>query len=579
MKEHELNRHRDIACAILGALDCPRALTVVILLRYEMWDEIANLKLDPMHFNDSDSFFRAHQATKLLSKAKWLKTSFDKAAVAKVKFLESEELCRETNLVWRQSFQNGHKPKPDFERILFSARRKIGEVLGSNLYSWVELCDFGPGADGSTENGMTSAYNKLSDPGCVTPGAYPYLNALCELTALSRLFVGNIGTGRLDIAFSRGNTVTFVPKSAKTDRPIAVEPRWNIFLQKGLGRYIRRRLKPRGVNLDYQGLNQALAILSSRTGKYATIDLASASDTVSYEVVKELIPFPWLSIFDSLRSPNYRLDGEWSEYHKWSSMGNGYTFELESLLFWAICSSVDEDISVYGDDLIVPAESYEAIREVLEFCGFRVNLEKSFSSGPFRESCGRDAFNGDDVTPIYWKEPLDDQGLLTLVNQLTVLSVRLGSKDFRLKNLKKTWKELVYQLPKRFQQRGPTTISTVVHDSQSQWRACRKYGWDGVFINIEVPVPRKFRYRNFDAAVLSQLLRREWSNFGLQFSCDSEEFLSLNSDLESLQRFAAEFCERPSLGSHGYTVRDRVEWKKRTVFIPCGYEDVGPWGS
>jgi hypothetical protein len=566
MKEHELDRHTEVANAILCALDCPRALSVVILLRYKMWDEIANLRLNPLDYNDPDTFFKAHQATKLLSKAKWLPTSFDKRQVAKAKFVESEERCRRTNVTWKQYHRHELKLTPDLEQIFHLARRKIGKVLGDDLYRWTELCDFGPGADGSTERGMTSAYNKLSTPGCVTFGAYPYLNVFCELTTLGRLFVGNIETGQLDLELSRGNSVTFVPKSAKTDRPIAVEPRWNIFFQKGVGRYIRNRLKHFGVNLDYQGLNQALATYSSYTGKYATIDLASASDTVSREVVKALLPEPWLTVLTALRSPAYRLDGEWHSYEKWSSMGNGYTFELESLLFWALCSSVNDDVAIYGDDLIVPTESFETIVRVLEFCGFEVNTEKSFSSGYFRESCGQDAFNGVSVTPIYWKEPLDDQGTLTLVNQLTVLAIRLGTSGFRNPSLKKVWKALVYQLPKRFQQRGPTSISTVVHDSESSWAAVRKFGWDGVHINVEVPVPQRFGFRHYDAAIASHLLRREWSNLGVQLP------------RSELSEFALGFAELPSLGSHGYTVRDRVVWKKRTVFVPCGYEDVGPWG-
>nr|QDH87026.1 MAG: RNA-dependent RNA polymerase [Leviviridae sp.] len=567
MKEHELDRHVEVAEAILRALDCPRSLAVVILLRNKMWDEIANLKLNPLDFNDPDEFFLAHQATKLLSKAKWLPTSIDKRQVAKDKFLESEQLCFRTNSIWASFRQSELNLQPDFRQILHSARRKIGKVLGSNLYAWTELCDFGPGADGSTVHGMTSAYNKLSNPGCVTRGAYPYLNVFCELTTLGRLFTGDIATGQLDITVSRGNSVTFVPKSAKTDRPIAVEPRWNMFFQKGLGRYVRNRLKHFGVNLDFQGLNQALAIYSSRTGKYATIDLASASDTVSYEVVSALLPEPWLTIFDSLRCGAYNLDGCWVPYSKWSSMGNGYTFELESLLFWALCSSIDDDISVYGDDLIVPTKSYDSIVRLLDFCGFKVNTEKSFSSGYFRESCGKDAFDGVDVTPIYWKEPLDDQGTLTLVNQISVLATRLGFSELRAPSLKKVWKDLVYRLPKRFQQRGPTLISTVVHDTSSAWASVRKNGWDGVYINIWVPVPRRFRYLHYDAAVASHLLRREWSNLGVQLA---------RSDLSD---HALSFSELPSLGSHGYTVRDRVDWKKRTVFVPCGYKDLGPWGS
>jgi hypothetical protein len=569
MKEHELNRHVKTAEQILTALDCPRSLAVVILLRNKMWDEIANLQINPLDFNDSSDFFRAYQATRLLSKAKWLPTSFDKTVVAKQKFVEAEEFCKATNHRWANYRRTELNLPPDFRQILHSVRRKIGKVLGDDLYSWTSLCDFGPGADGSTESGMTSAYNKLSTPGCVTLGSYPYLNTFCGLTSLGLLFTGSVETRMLDITFARGNSVTFVPKNAKTDRPIAVEPRWNIFFQKGLGRYIRNRLKHFGVNLDYQGLNQALAIYGSYTGKYATIDLASASDTVSREVVKACLPEPWLTIFSAMRSPDYLLDGEWKGYAKWSSMGNGYTFELESLLFWAICSSIDDDVSVFGDDLIVPTVSYEPIVRALEFFGFKVNTEKSFSSGYFRESCGQDAFNGDSVTPIYWKEPLDDQGTLTLVNQITVLATRLGSSEFRFPGLKKVWKELVYQLPKRFQRRGPASISTVVHDCQTSWKAVRKYDWDGLHITIEVPVSQRFRYYNYDAAVLSHLLRRDWSNLGVQLPRASED----------LSSFALGFSELPSIGSHGYTVRDRVFWKKRTVFVPCGYKDIGPWGS
>lgn len=539
MTKNDLDRHVESAQQILHALDCPRALSVSIMLKHSMWDEIANLKINPLDYNDSRSFFRAYQSVKLLSKAKWLPTSIDKEGVAKEKFSEAEKLCSRTNDFWRAYRQSKLQLLPGYERIISSARRKIGKVLGDQLYKWTELCDFGPGADGSTKRGMTSAYNKLTDPGDVTIGAYPYLDVFSEISSLSRLFLGDPETRRLRVEISRGNSVTFVPKNAKTDRPIAVEPRWNMFMQKGLGRYLRMRLKYFGVNLDFQGLNQALAIYGSYTGKYATLDLASASDTVSKELVLALLPEPWLTVFGALRSPAYHLDGEWRSYEKWSSMGNGYTFELESLLFWALASSVHEDVAVYGDDLIVPSDSFEAIVRVLELAGFSINTEKSFHLGPFRESCGQDAFLGDPVTPIYWKDPLDDQGTLSLVNQVNLLAIHLGSRELRSQSLKKAWKGLVYQLPKRFQTKGPDTLSTVIHDSESSWRAVRRYGWDGKFINLWLPQPRKFRYSHFEAAVISQ-------NF------------------------------QPS--TDGYSIRDHIVWKKRTVFVPCGYKDIGPWG-
>lgn len=533
-----LDYHVKVAQAILTGLACPRALTVSILLRHGEWDEIANLRISPSDYLTWDSFFRAYQATKLLSKARWLRTSFDTREVAVGKFKEAEEQCRRTNEIWALRRDGKLKFLRHIELALFRAQRKIGEVLGNHLYAWTELCDFGPGADGSTASGMTSAYNKLLTPGSVTAGAYPYLSVFTELTALGHCFVGNVATKRLDIEIAKGNRVTFVSKNAKTDRPIAVEPRWNIWMQKGLGAYLRRRLRLFGVNLDDQSINQRRAVEGSRTGKYATIDLASASDTVSREVVAALLPLPWLNVFDALRSPCYTFEGRTHEYHKWSSMGNGYTFELESLLFWALCSAVDSDVTVYGDDLVVPTSSFESIAEILEICGFTLNREKSFSDGPFRESCGADAFLGTISTPIYWKEPLDGLSILTLVNQITVLARRIGNPESRDSAFRSIWKELVYRLPRQFQTRGPTSISTVVHDSSASWSYVRRCGFDGVWLNVSVPVPRRFRYWDYNAAVLSQFFQ-------------------------------------PS--SDGFQVRDRFVWKKKTIFVPCGYEDIGPW--
>jgi hypothetical protein len=58
-------------------------------------------------------------------------------------------------------------------------------------------------------------------------------------------------------------------------------------------------------------------------------------------------------------------------------------------------------VYVYGDDLIVPAEEAPAIVAGLEAFGLKVNAAKSFWTGKFRESCGRDYYDGVDVTPVY----------------------------------------------------------------------------------------------------------------------------------------------------------------------------------
>jgi hypothetical protein len=101
-------------------------------------------------------------------------------------------------------------------------------------------------------------------------------------------------------------------------------------------------------------------------------------------------------------------DGTWRELEKFSSMGNGCTFELESLLFLCICRSIIPEnlhgcISVYGDDIIIPQEYTEAVVERLNSLGFSVNADKSFWQGSFRESCGSFTFDGIDVRPFYLK--------------------------------------------------------------------------------------------------------------------------------------------------------------------------------
>ena len=100
-------------------------------------------------------------------------------------------------------------------------------------------------------------------------------------------------------------------------------------------------------------------------------------------------------------------------------MGNGFTFPLESLIFFALAHSVckpGETVSVYGDDIIVPTHRYEALVQLLTATGFLVNTDKSFSTGPFRESCGHDYLSGINIRPCYIKGPLACFDLFRLHN-------------------------------------------------------------------------------------------------------------------------------------------------------------------
>jgi hypothetical protein len=60
-------------------------------------------------------------------------------------------------------------------------------------------------------------------------------------------------------------------------------------------------------------------------------------------------------------------------------------------------------VAVYGDDIIVPVDSRELLVEALEVLDFKVNAQKSYWTGKFRESCGVDAYCGENITPAYWR--------------------------------------------------------------------------------------------------------------------------------------------------------------------------------
>jgi hypothetical protein len=78
-------------------------------------------------------------------------------------------------------------------------------------------------------------------------------------------------------------------------------------------------------------------------------------------------------------------------------------------------------VHVFGDDLIVPSDEASQVTTDLELFGLKVNPHKSFWTGKFRESCGRDYYSGVDVTPVYMKRKIpghlaDVQGVVSTVS-------------------------------------------------------------------------------------------------------------------------------------------------------------------
>lgn len=134
------------------------------------------------------------------------------------------------------------------------------------------------------------------------------------------------------------------------------------------------------------------------------------------------------------------VDGRWIQLEKFSSMGNGFTFELETLIFWALVESLRDlrsqtggRVSVYGDDIVCPSDIATDLIELLDFCGFEVNTKKSHWAGLFRESCGEHFFRGKNVTPIYQKEvPKGRVERYRCYNRLLYHAADRGSYAFEL---------------------------------------------------------------------------------------------------------------------------------------------------
>lgn len=365
----------------------------------------------------SSNFGIDYLLSEILSKYDDGKPSPEKEANTWNRFELAEEMCRDTNLRLSKILGGRFSFGRHVEEIMYLAQRKIGNLLGQ--FTWDEAStgfDWGPGATFSLPRTQSDPIHKFQG----FPETTPDNSALAMAAILhSPAWSAGLNSEGGGLLIVEGNRVITVPKNFKTDRVIAIEPRMNMYIQKGIGDMIRRRLRRVGIDLSDQSINRQLAFQASRTGELATVDLSMASDTVSRELVHTLLPVDWVEALEQCRSPIGVLpSGKRVVYQKFSSMGNGYTFELESLVFWALCSAVVEalklsgaTISVYGDDLIIPSVCFEPLSEVLEYCGFKVNEKKSFNTGLFRESCGFHAFAGCDVTPFYIrrsvKRPLD----------------------------------------------------------------------------------------------------------------------------------------------------------------------------
>lgn len=402
------------------ALDCPRSLALYMLYKHKEYDQIVSIECDPLDYNSPENFRNAYLASSFLSKNRFLRTSFNTKERGLEKFELSEAKCLETNRRWVHRNEFSHFDYNAIHRVA----EKLYRILGStpNIERAIDMSSWGPGASLTVKRRVASSYKKFSDERGITTDASGLTSLIPRLYPLiaDRIF-----------QYELGDRIVVVPKNAKIDRVILIQPGWNLWFQKGFGRLIRSKLDRFGLCLDKADkINQELAKVSSVTGHLATIDFSSASDQIAIEPLREVLPPDWFKMLDGLRCKR-SADGS-RTWEKFSSMGNGFTFELESLIFYALALvSCDingvrcDEVSVFGDDTILPTEAVSTFRRLSELFGFTFNASKSYSTGVFRESCGVHYYDGVDCKPYYLKEIVRTyHQLYTVHNSVRLLAHR-----------------------------------------------------------------------------------------------------------------------------------------------------------
>jgi len=348
-------------------------------------------------------------------------------------FLDSEQSIE----VWRSWFLNHGRHDND---VLFNEARKIISRITAG-------CDF---------RNVTGHHG----PGSCYPPRFPdrksqfttYYDPIREYYGYSELyhclpsFWDYIGTSLDRIHSVEGSIVakiTAVPKDSRGPRLICVHPSESIWLQLGqsdvLCKAIESHPLSRGrVSFRDQTLNGTLALQSSSDRAFCTIDLKEASDRVDCELVRYLFGNYQYDLLSCSRASSYiGLDGVLRVMNKWAPMGNGLTFPVESLVFFALATAGIKcrygvncnDVYVFGDDIIIPNHYFDGVCSAFTRAGLIINSSKTFRRGFFRESCGVEAFKGHDVTPIRVKKGVRNVSITDGVS-LCSLAMRLRKQGY-----------------------------------------------------------------------------------------------------------------------------------------------------
>lgn len=497
--------------------------------------ELLQMRCDPRNYESAQAYYKDAVVCEFFRKYGDFRSDLlDPKKAARDTFFECEARNKITNLRMRRLHQNYGLTVGDvrLQDFLSDVRKKVRVLLGP-LPRDLSMGRFGKGSTFTDTGRYITIPDKMSSRPSITNAARDFIPFWGE-SAWSRALCSSFPANS-DPETVRGNRFTSVKKTALTDRGICIEPSLNVYWQLAASRAIRKNLMTFGYEIETaQGRHRYMACHASTTGRWATVDLKNASDLFSYWFVRNVVPDDWFELLDALRAPASQVDGKWYHLEKFSSMGNGFTFELMTVILTALCLvlgenryalrgicsrigghrgidyQVDGDISVFGDDIVCPPDVAELLIKVLPIIGLEANEKKTFLSGPFRESCGGDYFEGIDVraynlTSDPYEQPATTIGLANAVRRLG-RQHRAGVSGFG--DYMRPWFRVLDAVPSAIRGlRGPEHLGDIViHDEARKWSAPnntnRRVRHGCVELKCWVPVPQQLKLHHWKADIV-----------------------------------------------------------------------------
>jgi hypothetical protein len=334
----------------------------------------------------------------------------------------------------------GFEPNVDVTDCL---RIIISQLIGK-LDDTLFLPKHGPGY---TSEGHIDPNDKLEHLSLDSKSSYAFRQGSFGRTSVDRVALSPFKGRSLEKQVAK---LKFVPKNIKTMRSICMEPISRMYLQQEVARWLIDELNAHElgsvITLRDQTNNQRYAVAGSATYTCDTIDLSAASDRLHVDLIRKIFPRQALFYLLATRTSEVNVGDKVVKIHKFAPMGSALCFPVQSITFAAItllgylmqyygCTQLDSSSKdwywlrhirkfirslhqnpeehslllrpvVYGDDIICDFRTTDNVLKLLDTCGLKVNLDKSFIGGtPFRESCGVFAYDGEDVSPILFRVP------------------------------------------------------------------------------------------------------------------------------------------------------------------------------